>query len=140
MISVLIVTHGQMGQELLKCAEGIVGKKPGVRVLGLDPAEGPEGFDRKIRVTLEEMNNPAGVIVLVDMMGGTPCNVALRQCRDPQFHYDIVTGINLPMLISALTNRHYMPLAQLAQKLVDDASRNIVRPMERLRESLKEDT
>jgi mannose PTS system EIIA component len=136
-IGVLIVTHGSIGHELLKSAEGIVGKQGAVRVLGLDASEGPDAFFRKIMVTLEEMANPAGVLVLADMMGGTPCNAALRQCQDPRFHFEMVTGVNLPMLISVLTKRHYMPLDQLARKIVDDAPRTILRPIERLRDSLK---
>lgn len=139
MIGILIITHGQVGQELLRCAEGIVGRQSEVRVLGLDAAEGPDAFQTKIQVALQEMNTSAGVLVLADMLGGTPANVALRQCRDPRLHYEMVTGVNLPMLISALTNRHYMPLAQLAQKLLDDSPRNIVRPVQRLRDSIKEE-
>ena len=134
MIHILIVTHGDMGQELLRCAEVIVGKQSSVKVLGLTPTEGPEGFQKKVQAVLEETNATAGVLVLADMLGGTPCNVALRQCRDPRFHYEMVTGINLPMLISALANRHYMSLYQLAQKLVDDAPRNIVRPIQKLKD------
>ena len=134
MIGVLLVTHGQMGQELLKCAEGIVGKQLSVKALGLDPAEGPDGFEKRLLSAFEELHSTAGVLVLSDMMGGTPCNVALRQCKNPGLHYELVTGVNLPILISALTNRHYMPLYQLAQKLVDDSPRNIVRPLQKLRE------
>ncbi|MBI4396294.1 MAG: PTS sugar transporter subunit IIA [Elusimicrobia bacterium] len=139
MISVVIVTHGQMGHELLRCAEGIVGKQASVWVLGLEPSQGPEAFQKKVEQAVKEMDTPAGVLLLVDMLGGTPCNVALRQCRDPRLHYDVVTGVNLPMLLTALSNRHYMPLEQLSQKLVDGASRNIVRPIQRLRESLKKE-
>ena len=139
MIGILLITHGQLGQEILKCAESVVGKQAAVRVLGLDAAEGPDAFQKKIQVALGEMASPAGVLVLADMMGGTPCNVALRQCRDPRFHYELVTGVSLPMLLSALSNRHYMPLEQLAQKLVEDAARNVARPIQKLRDSLKED-
>jgi PTS system mannose-specific IIA component len=136
-IGVLIVTHGQVGQEMYRSAEGIVGRQSEVRVLGLDANEGPEAFVKKIQVTLREMDNPAGVIVLADMMGGTPCNAALRQCLDPSLNYELVTGVNLPMLVSVLTKRHYMPLSQLAQKMVEDAPRNIVRPIQNLRDSMK---
>ncbi len=137
MIGIVLVTHSELGQELLKAAEGIVGKQPSVRVLGLHPSEGPDAFQGKIRAALQELNSPAGVLVLADMMGGTPCNAALRQCNDPRFHYELVTGVNLPMLVTVLTKRHHMPLEQLAQKIVDDAPRNFQRPMQKLRDSLK---
>jgi mannose PTS system EIIA component len=136
-IGVLIVTHGHLGQELLNSAEGILGKQPQVRVLGLDSSEGPEAYQRKIQVVLSEMNSPAGVLVMADMMGGTPCNAALQQCRDPRINFDLVTGVNLPMLVSALTKRHHMPLEQLCQKIVQDGPRTVVRPIPILKKSVK---
>jgi PTS system mannose-specific IIA component len=138
MISVLIVTHGGLGQELLACAETIVGKQALVRVLGLDMTEGPDSFEKRVRAALEEMNSPAGVIVLADMMGGTPCNTVLRQCRDPRWNFELVTGINLPMMVSVLSKRSQMPLEKLAQKIVDDGPRTLVRPLPKLRDSLRQ--
>lgn len=133
MIGILLITHGRMGEELFKCAEGIVGKQTGVQVLSLESNEGPAALEAKLLAALEGFKSLAGVLVVTDMLGGTPCNVGLKQFRDPRYHYDLVTGVNLPMLISALTNRHYMPLDQLAQKLVDDAGRNICRPLQKLK-------
>ena len=132
MIRLLIMTHGRMGEELLKCAEGIVGKQPAVKALGLESNEGPDVLEKRLKESLGEVIMEAGVLILTDMLGGTPCNVGLKFFRDPAVHYDVVTGVNLPMLITAMTNRHYMPLDQLAQKLVDDASRNICRPLQKL--------
>jgi mannose PTS system EIIA component len=136
-IGVLLVTHGGLGQELLRCAEGIIGKQSGVRILGLDGTEGPAAFEKKIQAVLEEMKNPAGVLVLADMMGGTPCNTALRQVRDARWTFELVTGVNLPMLVSVLMRRQSMALSALAQKVVDDAPRTILRPMEGLRKAWK---
>jgi mannose PTS system EIIA component len=133
MINILVVTHGHMGEELLKCAEGIIGKQTGVKVLGLECDEGPAALEERLKKAMEESPSEVGILVLTDMLGGTPCNVGMKAFRDPRIHCDVVTGVNLPMLISALTNRHYMPLDQLAQKLVDDAPRNIVRPLQKMR-------
>jgi mannose PTS system EIIA component len=133
MIHIIVVTHGRMGEELLKCAEGIVGKQEGVQVVGLDCDESPAALEERLKAGILSSPSEAGILVLTDMLGGTPCNVGLRAFRDPRVHCDVVTGVNLPMLISALTNRHYMPLDQLAQKLVDDAPRNIARPLQKLR-------
>ncbi len=133
MIRLIIMTHGHMGDELLKCAEGIVGKQPSVMALGLESNEGPGILEKRLKDALGEVITEAGVLILTDMLGGTPCNVGLRFFRDPSVLFDVVTGVNLPMLIAAMTHRHYMPLDQLAQKLVDDASRNICRPLQKLR-------
>lgn len=136
MIGIVLVSHGGLGNELLTCAESVVGKQANVRVLGLGPSDSPDTFEIKLREALSGWNGPAGALVLSDMMGGTPCNVCLRLARDPKLHFELVTGVNLPMLITALANRHYMPLAQLAQKLVDDAARSAQRPLQKLRDHL----
>lgn len=136
MIGVLVVTHGGLGSEMVACAENVVGKQASVLSLGLTGSESPDGFEGRLVKSLTALDSPAGVLVLSDMLGGTPCNVCLRLARDPGRHFELVTGVNLPMLITALANRHYMPLAQLAQKLVDDMSRSAQRPLQRLREHL----
>jgi PTS system mannose-specific IIA component len=136
MIGVLVVTHGGLGQEMVGCAENVVGKQAAVLSLGLSGSESPDGFEVRLTKALSDLETAAGVLVLSDMLGGTPCNVCLRLARDPRVHFELVTGVNLPMLITALANRHYMPLAQLAQKLVDDMSRSAQRPLQRLREHL----
>lgn len=136
MIGIVLVSHGGLGSELLSCAESVVGKQANVRVLGLEPSDSPDSFEGRLREVLEAWGGPTGALVLSDMMGGTPCNVCLRLARDPKFHFELVTGMNLPMLITALANRHYMPLPQLAQKLVDDAARSAQRPLQKLRDHL----
>ncbi len=136
MMGIVVVTHGGLGRELLICAENVVGAQADVRVLGLTGSEAPDGFEKRLRETLLELETQAGTLILSDMLGGTPCNVCLRLARDPQFHFELVTGVSLPMLITALANRHYMPLAQLTQKLVDDAPRSAQRPLQKLREHL----
>jgi PTS system mannose-specific IIA component len=135
-IGILLVTHGGLGQEMLVCAENVVGKQSFALALGVAGSESPDGFEVRLRAALGRLTAPAGVLVLADMLGGTPCNVCLRLARDPQCPFELVTGVNLPMLITALANRHYMPLPQLAQKLVDDAPRSAQRPLQRLRDHL----
>lgn len=132
----LLVTHGGLGQELLACAENVVGKQASAVALGVAGTESPDGFEGRLRAALAQLSTPAGVLVLADMLGGTPCNVCLRLARDPRCPFELVTGVNLPMLITTLANRHYMPLTQLAQKLVDDAPRSAQRPLQRLRDHL----
>ncbi len=135
-MGVLLITHGGLGRELLACTEGIIGRQPAVKFLGLELADSPGAFEEKVRRTLAEMSGPTGVLILADMLGGTPCNVCLRLARDPVFQFDLVTGVNLPMLVTALANRPYMPLAQLAQKLSEDAPRSAQRPLQKLRDHL----
>lgn len=128
MIGLILVTHGRLGEEMLVCAEGIVGRQSHVRALGLGPDDTPAHFEKKLQAALEELHSPDGILVLSDMLGGTPCNVCLRQIRDSRFNFEVVTGLSLPMMISALSNRKSMALPALAQKLVDDAPRGAQHP------------
>ncbi len=136
MIGVLVITHGDVGGELLKAAETIVGKQDNVLALGLTIVEGVESFQKKIAVAMTELSGKEGVLVLVDMMGGTPANAALRQLHNPALVFDLVTGINLPMMVSAFTNRKEMTLDQLAQKLSEVGPRSVMRPVKKVRESM----
>lgn len=136
MIGLLLVTHGRLGEEMVTCAEGVVGHQQHVQSLGLAPSESPETFAQRVRESLQSLTSPAGVLVFSDMLGGTPCNVGVRQVRDARLPYEVVTGVNLPMLLSAFNHRHHMPLAQLAQKLVEDSPRNITRPLAFLKQTL----
>jgi hypothetical protein len=70
--------------------------------LGVEGTESPDGFEVRLRASLSEVESNAGILVFSDMLGGTPCNVCLRLARDPGCHFELVTGVNLPMLITAL--------------------------------------
>jgi PTS system mannose-specific IIA component len=72
-----------------------------------------------------------GLLILVDMLGGTPCNVAMMKTKD--IPAEIVTGVNLYMLISAFRNRAALSFRDLAAKVSEDARRAVVRPKELLK-------
>ncbi len=95
-INIIVATHGHFGEELLKSAEMIVGKMENVRTLSLLPELSFEDFMRQADELLAKTEKP--VIVLVDLYGGTPCNVMTVLSK--KYHHDVVTGVNLPMLIN----------------------------------------
>lgn len=97
MVSTLILTHGGLARELLAAAETIAGTLPSFRTLCLDWNEGPDVAVRKARLIIEELDDGDGVIILTDMYGGTPNNVALR-LREPD-RVEVISGVNLPMVL-----------------------------------------
>lgn len=97
MVSTLILTHGGLARELLAAAETIAGQLPRFRTLCLNWNDGPEEAANKVRRIIEELDDGDGVIILTDMFGGTPNNVALR-VRDVG-RVEIVSGVNLPMVL-----------------------------------------
>jgi PTS system mannose-specific IIA component len=102
MIGVVIATHGRLAEETLACAEGIVGPLPRARAVSVSAAEPLEAAREAIAAAIREVNEGDGVLVLTDMLGGTPANLALGFLGDA---VDVVTGVNLPMLLKLSTCR-----------------------------------
>ncbi|MEK7287430.1 MAG: hypothetical protein AAB091_02560 [Elusimicrobiota bacterium] len=136
MISILIVTHGDFGAYLLEAAEEIVGREPSQRA-------GVAAISRKlslieVRAKIETEIRQAtqapgaeGVIALCDMMGGTPCNEALLLARRMD-RVEVLAGVNLYMVISALMNARRLSLAALTVKVLEDSRRSVANAKELL--------
>jgi hypothetical protein len=116
MIGVLVVTHGGLGAEMVVCAENVVGKQAFLS-LGLTGSESPDGFEGRLtegRLGLDGSGGGVGAWPIC--WGGRPATSVFAWPGTPNTPFELVTGVNLPMLITALANRHYMPLAQLGSE------------------------
>ena len=126
MIYFLIVTHGDFGAYLLEAAEGIAGQAAsGTRALSLSNRWGIQEIRDKLQKAVQEMASPDGLILLTDMLGGTPANTALSLVQN-QDKIRVLTGLNLYMLISGLTHRKDLSLEDLAQKMLEDGKKSIL--------------
>ena len=101
MIGIVVVTHGQLARELVAAAEMINGDIPNVVAVSIGWHENPDDAEVEIRREIERFSADGGVVVLTDMFGGTPTNLSLTLLEKGRV--EIVTGVNLPMLIR-LTN------------------------------------
>jgi PTS system mannose-specific IIA component len=124
MTTIIVITHGQFGQELLRTAQDIVGRQESVAALSVTPEMGPENLSQGLQETFTRLPSPDGYLILVDMLGGTPCNTALLKTKD--LAAEVVTGVNLYMLLSSFTHRDKMDLKALAAKVAEDGKRAIV--------------
>ena len=124
MIPVIVVTHGQFGQELLRTAQDIVGRQDAVSALAVTPEMGPENVKQALTETIAKLASPKGTLILVDMLGGTPCNTALMVTKD--LPAEVVTGVNLYMILSSFTHRGEMDITALGAKVAEDGKRAIV--------------
>ena len=98
MIGVLILSHYRLADEFIAALRHIVGEVPHVRAIGLDPAAtAPEEMHAQIDKAIREVDQGHGVLVLVDMFGGTPSNLSLSFLDEGRV--EVVTGVNLPMLV-----------------------------------------
>ncbi len=117
MISLLVVTHGNLGKELIKSAELIAGKQDDVAALGLFLEDGIDSFKERVNDKIQSLNRGEGVMVFVDLYGGSPCNVMAINMKDQknlkQSEIECISGVNLPMILEAMTMRKSMSLREL---------------------------
>lgn len=117
MIGVLIVTHGDFGKELLKSAELIVGKQSHVMTLGLFHGDSVESLRENISKAIDELDEGDGVLVFVDLYGGSPSNATAMNMEKTltNSRFECITGVNLPMVLEALTMRTSYTLERLKE-------------------------
>ena len=105
----LVITLGNLGESLIRSAEEIIGKSDAIDTYCIDWQEQVETSRRNISQRIERMNDERGLLLLTDIWGGTSTNIAL-DFRQPG-KVEVVTGVNLPMVVTAqrLTNRLSLP-------------------------------
>ena len=123
MIGVVIVTHYRLAEEFLRALELIVGKLEHVRAIGLDPSSSPEEMRLRIEKAIGEVESGQGVLVTVDMFGGTPSNLSLAFLEEGKV--EVVTGLNLPMLVKIARQQDDGSIHELAELARDYGRRNI---------------
>ncbi len=123
MIGILVLTHGPFGENLLKTASGIMNESEKIGALNLSRRLDFATLRGQVSDKLNEINADQGVLVLIDAYGGTSYNTTLPLLQTHPL--SLVTGVNLPMVLSALSNRHRMDLGALARKVSDDAKKTI---------------
>ncbi len=124
MIGVLIVTHGNFSEAIIKSMELVFGHQKKVEALTLNYGDDVRDLLVKVKEKSKELDDGDGVMVLVDLLGGSPCNVAASCLRDENIQ--CVTGLNLPMLISVLEERHNVALSQLPEAALENGKSGIV--------------
>ena len=109
MIGLVLVTHGRLAEEFVAAMEHVVGHQDQVRAIAIGPDDDMEERRLEIVAAVEEVDSGDGVIVLTDMFGGTPSNLAISMLG--KGNLEVVAGINLPMLIKLASVRDGNDLA-----------------------------
>ena len=123
MVGLLIITHCRLAQELLEAAEFILGSIEAVDVVLIDTSKDSDTLRDLIEKKIQSLDNGKGVLVLTDMFGGTPSNLALSFLQHDAV--EVVTGVNLPMVIAVAQNRGTQSLAQIADIAKNAGCRSI---------------
>jgi PTS system mannose-specific IIA component len=118
MIGVVVITHGQLAAELVNGAETIVGDLPHVTAVSIGWHEDTEGARGEIERAMTRVPQDDGVLILTDMFGGTPSNLAMTFLAVGRV--EVVTGVNLPMLIKLAGLAQQSDLLTVARELRED--------------------
>lgn len=129
MIALIISTHGKFSEELVKSSEMIFGSQTNVGVVTFKPGEGTDNLLDKYNNLINELDCKDGVLFMVDLFGGSPFNAAsiLALKND---NMEIVSGVNLPMLLEVFGSRDFSSLSELveiAQNAGKDAIKQLVK-------------
>ncbi len=122
-VGVVIVTHYALGEEFLRALKLILPDAPSFHAVSLDPSLSVDEMKSRIGDGLDRADRGEGVLILTDMFGGTPSNISLTFFDEHRV--EVVTGINLPMLIKLATLTEEKPLEELAVFIKDYGQRNI---------------
>jgi PTS system mannose-specific IIA component len=120
---IVIVTHYRLGEEFLQALRLIVPDAPEFHSVSVEPTQSVEEMRSHIQDALKAADHGHGVLVLTDMFGGTPSNIALSFLDEHRV--EVVTGVNLPMLIKLATLGEEKPLDELAAFIKIYGQRNI---------------
>jgi PTS system mannose-specific IIA component len=135
MIGIVLVTHLRLGEELLAVTELIVGKLKGFEAVSIDPTEGVEEIKEKISAAIRRVDRGKGILILTDMFGGTPSNISLSFLEE--WKIEVITGVNLPMLLKLSTDEGERDLVELAEFIKTYGQKNINLASEILKKNVK---
>ncbi|MCW5591417.1 MAG: PTS sugar transporter subunit IIA [Burkholderiales bacterium] len=125
MIGILLVSHGAFGESLIHCASHVLGKRPlYVRQLGVTVHDDPDEILPTAEDLIRFLDQGQGVLVMTDIYGATPSNIATRLLRAGRV--EGIAGVNLPMLIRALTYREE-PLEAVVAKALSGGTEGVMR-------------
>jgi mannose PTS system EIIA component len=122
MPGLLIVAHSPLASTLKAVAAHVFPQQTGLEALDVDAKDSPEAAEAQARALLSRVRDP-DVLILADVFGGTPCNVALRLADNPQVR--VVVGVNVPMLWRAITYRQ-LPLDELVERAVAGGTQGVM--------------
>jgi PTS system mannose-specific IIA component len=124
MIGVLITTHGNLGNELIKSAELIRGPLNNILHICVDQEKDVEDLKKEISNAIKKLDKGKGVLVLTDLFGGTPSNISLSFMKEGKV--EVLTGVNLPMVLKLSEVKEEMTLRDFACLIKNYGEKNIM--------------
>lgn len=127
MVGILLITHNGLGDSLVDCVRHVMGSTlPNLKVLSVLANDDPQAKEAEGRALIEQLDTGKGVLILCDVFGATPSNIAMRLQQPGRV--EGVAGVNLPMLLRVTVCSRDRPLAEMAQRALD-GGRECIIPM-----------
>ncbi len=123
MIGGVIVSHGKLAEELLNALTIIIGEAVNIEAISIGWYDDVEESKKKISKSLKRVDQKNGVVIFTDMFGGTASNLSFSFLKNDQV--EIITGVNLPMLIKFLSLQRNNNLKEVVKKVVEQGKKNI---------------
>lgn len=123
MIGLVVVSHGKLAEAFVSVTEHVVGKQERIKAVGIEPDDDAEKSRQRILEAIKEVDTGKGVVVLTDMFGGTPSNLAISVMKEGGV--EVIAGVNLPMMIKLASVRSTANL-QDAVNQAQDAARKYI--------------
>jgi PTS system mannose-specific IIA component len=124
MVGILVVSHGRLADALISSVQTLVGNLQKVRGVSIQPKDNAEEVKARIRKKMAEVDEGDGVVVLTDLLGGTPTNASLSLSKDGKV--EVITGVNLPMLLTLSSYRRGRSFGDLVKKVKESGRKSII--------------
>ncbi len=124
MTGILLVTHANLGSALIETAELILeGSQENIGFVSINIQENPDSLRKKIKKGISKVKTDKGILILTDMFGGTPSNLSYSFLEEGIV--EVISGVNLPILLKAINSRKKMDMATLTSSLIETGKRSI---------------
>jgi len=124
MVGILVVSHGRLAEALISSVEFLVGNLHRIRGVSIGPKDQEKEVKDRIQKKMAEVNDGEGVVILTDILGGTPTNLSLSCFENEKV--EVVTGVNLPMLLTLLSYRNGKSLEEIGKLAKKSGRRSII--------------
>jgi PTS system mannose-specific IIA component len=123
MVGVLVVSHGRFAETLISSVQSIVGNLQRIKGVSIWPKDREKEIKDRIQKNMAEVDDGDGVVILTDVMGGTPTNLSFSFLEDEKV--EVVTGVNMPMLLALSSYRRGKSLEELSRLVKKSGRRSI---------------
>lgn len=123
MFGIVVVSHGKLAEAFVSVTEHVVGKQTHIAAVGIEPDDDGEQARERIVQAVKEVSTGSGVVILTDMFGGTPSNLAISVMKTEDV--EVIAGVNLPMMIKLATARAKVPMNEAVNQAQEAARKYI---------------